>query len=154
MDKKREKEISKKLSYVLRHRPDSIGIQLDKKGWTEIDLLLHKIDITKEELHYVVRNNAKQRFSFSADEKLIRANQGHSVKIALGLEPKTPPSILYHGTSEKNYQTILREGLSKMNRNHVHLSSEVQTAKEVGARHGKPLIFAIDTAQMHQPPNI
>jgi len=112
MDKKREKEISKKLSYVLRHRPDSIGIQLDKKGWTEIDLLLHKIDITKEELHYVVRNNAKQRFSF--------------------------------------YQTILREGLSKMNRNHVHLSSEVQTAKEVGARHGKPLIFAIDTAQMHQ----
>jgi putative RNA 2'-phosphotransferase len=134
------------LSYVLRHKPDSIGIQLDEQGWTEIALILEKLNISKSELVYVVSNNAKQRFSIS-DNK-IRANQGHSVKVNLGLTSKQPPIKLYHGTTTKNYERIKIDGLLKMNRNHVHLSEDFETAKQVGSRHGKPIILKIDCEQM------
>ena len=134
------------MSYVLRHKPDSIGIQLDEQGWTEIALILEKLNISKSELVYVVSNNAKQRFSIS-DNK-IRANQGHSVKVNLGLTSKQPPIKLYHGTTTKNYERIKIDGLLKMNRNHVHLSEDFETAKQVGSRHGKPIILKIDCEQM------
>ena len=148
MDKSREKEISKRLSYVLRHQPDAIGIQLDNQGWTNIELLIDIMQITLSELKYVVDNNTKQRFSISDDEKRIRANQGHSVKINLDLVPQKPPSILYHGTTLKHYEKIKKEGLLKMKRNHVHLSDQIETAKQVGARHGKPIILVIDCEEM------
>lgn len=150
MEKNREKEISKNLSYVLRHRPDSIGIQLDSQGWTNITLLIEKLKISQADLEFVVKNNSKNRFSISDDEKQIRANQGHSVKIELGLSNKTPPTKLYHGTTNRSYELIKKEGLKKMNRNHVHLSSDIETAKQVGSRHGKPIILVIDCKNMIQ----
>lgn len=107
-----------------------------------------KMEITRVELEYVVHNNAKQRFSISEDSKLIRANQGHSVKINLGLQVQDPPTVLYHGTAIKNKDVILRTGIHKMNRNHVHLSRDIATATQVGSRHGKPIIFRLDTKQM------
>jgi len=136
------------LSFVLRHRPDTIGIQLDSQGWTNILLLIEKLKITNSDLEFVVANNSKNRFSISKDNKRIRANQGHSVKINLGLPSKIPPMMLYHGTTLKSYEKIKNEGLLKMNRTHVHLSSELETAKEVGSRHGKPLILIIDCKSM------
>lgn len=146
IEKKKEKEISKRLSYILRHKPESIGIQLDEQGWTDIPLLLDKLKISRVELDYVVANNSKQRFLISKNK--IRANQGHSIEVNLGLESKIPPNKLYHGTTQKNYETIKIEGLHKMNRNHVHLSEDISTAKQVGSRHGKPIILTIDCEQM------
>jgi len=134
------------LSFVLRHKPDSIGIQLDEQGWVEIELLIEKINISKSELEYVVSNNAKQRFSISNNK--IRANQGHSIKVNLGLTNKQPPKQLFHGTTQKNYERIKIDGLLKMNRNHVHLSQDISTAKQVGSRHGKPIILKIDCERM------
>ena len=133
---------------MLRHRPDSIGIQLDSQGWTDVTLLIEKLNISQSELEFVVKNNSKSRFSISDDKKSIRANQGHSVKIELGLSSKTPPAKLYHGTTIKNYEKIKKDGLLKMNRNHVHLSSDFETAKQVGSRHGKPIILVIDCEKM------
>ena len=148
IEKNRERKISKHLSYVLRHRPDSIGIQLDPQGWTDLALLIEKMKISRTELEFVVKNNSKSRFSISEDKKSIRANQGHSVKIELGLSCKIPPVKLYHGTTLKSYEIIKKDGLLKMNRNHVHLSSDIETAKQVGSRHGKPIILKIDCKQM------
>ena len=148
IEKSREKEISKHLSYVLRHRPDSIGIHLDSHGWANVSLLLDKMKISQAELEYVVFNNSKNRFSISDDKQSIRANQGHSVKIELGLSSKIPPNKLYHGTTMNSYEKIKKEGLLKMNRNHVHLSSEIETAKQVGSRHGKPIILVINCEMM------
>lgn len=133
---------------MLRHKPDSIGIQLDEQGWTEIAILIEKIDITFSELEYVVANNAKQRFAISADKLMIRANQGHSINIDLNLVASQPPDLLFHGTSTKNKSNIDREGLKKMNRNHVHLSPNVKTAAEVGQRHGKPVVYVINAESM------
>ena len=105
IEKSRENEISKQLSYVLRHKPDSIGIQLDDQGWTEIALLIEKLNISRFELEYVVSNNSKQRFSISNNK--IRANQGHSVKVNLGLASKEPLIELYHGTTSQKYERII-----------------------------------------------
>lgn len=148
MEKNLEKRISKQLSYVLRHAPETIGILLDDQGWTDVDMLLEKLAISIEDLQYVVVNNAKQRFSFSSDGNRIRANQGHSVAINLGLVKKVPPAELYHGTSIKTESMIRTSGIKKMQRHHVHLSSDQETAKQVGGRHGKPIILSIDAALM------
>lgn len=134
------------MSYVLRHKPDSIGIQLDDQGWTEIALLIEKLNITRIELEYVVSNNSKKRFSISNNK--IRANQGHSVKVNLGLTSRQPPKQLFHGTTRKNYERIKIDGLLKMSRNHVHLSKDISTAKQVGSRHGKPIILKVDCQAM------
>ena len=136
------------MSYVLRHKPDSIGIQLDRQGWTEIYLLMEKLEITWSELEFVVKNNSKNRFSISDDRKLIRANQGHSVNIELGLSAQTPPNKLFHGTAISSLENIKKHGLKKLNRNHVHLSVDERTAKQVGSRHGKPVLLTINCMDM------
>lgn len=136
------------MSYVLRHKPDSIGIQLDEQGWTEIDMLIEKLNISRTELEYVVSNNSKQRFSISKNK--VRANQGHSIIVNLELKSQHPPKELYHGTTSKNYEKIKIDGLLKMNRNHVHLSEEIDTAKQVGSRYGKPIVLSIDSEEMQK----
>ncbi|QLE40336.1 RNA 2'-phosphotransferase [Nostoc sp. C052] len=148
-------KISKYLSKYLRHTPDAIGIQLAPGGWVDVDELLtacakNKFPLTRQELQVVVESSDKQRFSFDATGNLIRANQGHSVKVDLHLEAVVPPDELYHGTGHKSVESILQTGLSKMSRHHVHLSKDIETAKTVGARHGKPVVFAVNAAAMHQ----
>jgi putative RNA 2'-phosphotransferase len=153
MSNSRLMKISKFLSKHLRHQPDAIGIELAAGGWIAVDELLkacakNKFFITHEELEMVVANNDKQRFSFDPTGNFIRANQGHSIEIDLQLQPIAPPNILYHGTGAKSVDAIMKTGLNKMSRHHVHLSSNIDTAKSVGIRHGKPVIFAINTQQM------
>ncbi len=148
-------KISKYLSYHLRHRPDKLGLQLFDGGWVEVDKLLQasrkrKFPITLSELRYVVEHNDKQRFAFDDTNTLIRANQGHSVKVDLQLKPTVPPDCLYHGTHSGVVESIKQQGLRKMSRHHVHLSSNWQTAKEVGARRGFAVVFEVDTKAMHQ----
>lgn len=146
-------ETSKLLSYVLRHRPDSIGLQLDANGWADVGELLQRLaehgkPVARELLDRVVAENDKQRFAFDAARTRIRASQGHSIGIELGLQPVQPPDELYHGTASRFVTSILAIGLRPGSRQHVHLSGDVDTARRVGARHGFPVILHVDTARM------
>ena len=153
MDDIRLVKISKFLSKHLRHDPEGLGLMLAPGGWVPVDSLLaacarRRMPITHAELEEVVRRNSKQRFSFSANGTQIRANQGHSVEVDLQLAPATPPDVLYHGTGHQTAPIIAQDGLQKMGRNHVHLSRDADTARAVGARHGRPVIFQVDAAAM------
>ncbi len=144
---------SKFLSLVLRHQPELIGIELDINGWTDVDILIekanqHGVIFDKALLELVVDTNPKKRFALNDSRTQIRANQGHSVPIDLGLDSQTPPDILYHGTAEQSASAILESGLDKRSRQHVHLSADLDTARKVGQRHGKPFIFIVLAGQM------
>lgn len=144
---------SKFLSLVLRHNPSLIGIDLDKNGWVDVEELLEKLKsknifLTFDELKEIVESNSKKRFALSIDSKKIRANQGHSISVELDYKEQVPPNFLYHGTSEKNIDSIFMNGISKMNRHHVHLSLDITTAYQVGKRHGKPIILKINSGDM------
>ncbi len=154
MKNKNHKKLSKFLSLVLRHRPEKIGIQLSEAGWTDVNTLLEKINSTGNSIDFellndIVASSDKQRFAFNEDKSQIRANQGHSIKVDLGLVAKTPPNMLYHGTAEKYLNSILEQGLKKRNRHHVHLSTEMKTAEKVGARHGKLVILKVHSGKMN-----
>lgn len=143
-----ETKLSKFLSLVQRHQPDAAGVTLDSHGWVAVsdlvDGALRKgIEISPEAVAYVVERSSKKRFSLNADGTAIRAAQGHSVNVDLNLEPRTPPAVLYHGTSEGAVAAIRREGLKPGHRRHVHLSADVETATRVGARHGKPVVLEV-----------
>jgi putative RNA 2'-phosphotransferase len=144
---------SKFLSLVLRHDPARIGISLDSAGWTEIAALLraaaaHGVSITRADLDEIVATSDKQRFALSADGTRIRANQGHSVSVELGLTALPPPPRLYHGTVTAALTGIRSEGLTKRARHHVHLSAERDTAIKVGSRRGAPLVLTIRADEM------
>ncbi len=147
--------LSKYLSKYLRHRPEELGLVLMPGGWVEVDALLaasaHKgFPISRDELEEVVARNDKKRFAFDESGTWIRAQQGHSAPVDLELESATPPATLYHGTPERNLPVILRSGLLKMRRHHVHLSPDESTAKAVGARRGHPVVLAVDAGEMHR----
>ena len=147
-------KISKFLSLVLRHSPEKIGLSLDDAGWARVDHLLlacnsNGFRLSREELEQVVANNDKKRFAFSAGRSLIRASQGHSVRVELGYRPVEPPGILYHGTTERFLASIKSRGLVKGGRNHVHLSTDAAAAVKVGGRRGKPVVLRVRSGQMH-----
>lgn len=152
MDKNRHIKISKSLSYWLRHRPESIGITLDKEGWASVNELIEKsqkeLAFDLSELKEVVKNCDKQRFTLSEDESKIRASQGHSVEVKIKFQEIAAPPILYHGTVDKFIESIKKSGLIPGNRHHVHLSKDYETATKVGARRGKPIILKINAQRM------
>lgn len=155
MDDVRLVKTSKFLSKHLRHQPEWLGLALQPGGWVRVDDLLaacaqHNVRISREDLDEVVARNDKKRFAFDATGTLIRANQGHGVDIDLQLEPVEPPAVLYHGTGHGSADSIARQGLLRMSRHHVHLSPDPETARRVGARHGRPVIFTVDAAALHQ----
>ncbi|MEM9554577.1 MAG: RNA 2'-phosphotransferase [Acidobacteriota bacterium] len=144
---------SKFLSYVLRHKPESIGLTLDSGGWAETQVLIDLANtagkqLTLEQVQDVVAWNAKQRFSFSPDGRRIRAVQGHSIAVDLKLEPVQPPESLFHGTAKHSLDSILDKGLLKMRRQHVHLSLDVDTASAVGRRHGELVVLTVAAGAM------
>ncbi|GAA4035846.1 RNA 2'-phosphotransferase [Hymenobacter glaciei] len=146
---------SKLLSLVLRHNPAHIGITLDDQGWVAVSELLaqlatHQRPLTLEQLKYIVETSPKQRFRFNDDRTRIRASQGHSVEVKLGYTPVVPPEVLYHGTASQHRASILREGLRKMARHQVHLSADLATARTVGARHGRLVVFTVAAGAMQQ----
>jgi putative RNA 2'-phosphotransferase len=137
----------------LRHQPKIVGLNLEENGWVDVKKLIKACadygkPFTFAELKEVVETNDKKRFGFNENETKIRANQGHSLEVEIEFEKKIPPKILYHGTAEKNLGVIFAEGLKKMSRHHVHLSADIETARKVGMRYGKPVIFEIDTESM------
>ncbi|MFT3978998.1 MAG: RNA 2'-phosphotransferase [Ferruginibacter sp.] len=153
MEDKKLKSASKFLSLILRHQPQLIGLTLDENGWADVDELLDKIkehgeDLSKGLLETIVVTNDKKRFAFNKDHSRIRASQGHSVGIDLALKPQSPPDILWHGTIKNFIPLIQQNGLVKMNRQHVHLSADEDTAKKVAGRRGKPVLLAIRAKEM------
>ena len=151
---KQLKNTSKFISLVLRHQPEVIGITLDEHGWADVQELIDGINrseghtLDMELLEKIVWTDEKQRYSFNEDHTLIRANQGHSIPVDVELEEKTPPDILWHGTGEKYVSSIDAQGLIPKSRLYVHLSSDLETARKVGSRHGKPIIYEIDCRGM------
>jgi len=145
--------LSKFLSLILRHKPETVGLVLDEAGWVSVNDLLGRCaqsgrPISRELLRTVVQNSDKKRFEFNSDESRIRASQGHSVKVDLGYEPMQPPDLLYHGTATRNLDSILRTGLLKGDRHHVHLSESEKTAFAVGKRYGSPVVLKINSGEM------
>jgi putative RNA 2'-phosphotransferase len=148
-----DRRVSRRLSYVLRHAPDSVGLALDPAGWADVEELLdalarHGLRLTRAQLDGVVARNDKQRFALDGTGRRIRASQGHSVPVDLGYPARRPPDVLYHGTPERNVGQILREGLRPGSRHAVHLSPDRETAARVGARRGTCVVLAIDAAAM------
>lgn len=147
--------LSKLLSYILRHNPGEAGIELDKQGWAPVDQLLNYLinkgeNINLDLLKHIVATNSKKRFSFNNDHTMIRASQGHSIEVDLNYAPSTPPAQLYHGTIKEFVPAILEKGLNKMERHHVHLSKDIETAKQVGGRRGKPVVLTINSLAMNE----
>jgi len=145
--------LSKLLSYILRHKPEEYGIVLDENGYANVDELISKLNahnenISFEILQYIVDTNNKKRFAFNNDLTKIRASQGHSVDVELGYSEQQPPAILYHGTVEKFLASIMQDGLQKMQRHHVHLSTDKTTATKVAERRGIPIILEIKAGEM------
>ena len=148
-------KLSKFLSLILRHKPEVIGIQLDKYGWADVEELINKMQVTgrmidRGKLEQIVATDSKQRYSFNEDRTKIRANQGHSILVDVELTEQQPPDVLYHGTAERFLGSIVQEGLKPMGRLYVHLSTDKQTAMQVGKRHGKPVILRVDSKSMYK----
>jgi putative RNA 2'-phosphotransferase len=149
-------QTSKFLSLVLRHKPEVIHVNMDNNGWVDIDELINNankyknMQLTKETLMEVVKNNDKQRFIVDDGKNKIRANQGHSISIDLALEPQTPPDELYHGTAARFLESIMEKGIKPMSRQYVHLSRTAEIAETVGKRHGKPVVLKINTKAMYE----
>lgn len=153
MNHKELKTKSRYISLLLRHQPEKENMILNKNGYVSVSDLINKLDITLEELDWIVDNNDKKRFSYNQDKSMIKANQGHSVKVELEAKRVIPPDVLFHGTSIVNNQSILDSGLKKMSRHHVHLTDNYQTAYDVGIRYAKynnkVWIIAIDAKGMN-----
>lgn len=154
MQEEKHIKLSRFLSLILRHKPEEIGLTLDSQGYLEVEKLLQGINntgrkIDKDTLDEIVASDNKQRYSYNHDKTKIRANQGHSIKVDLGLVNSKPPEFLYHGTVERFLDNIGKHGLLKMNREYVHLSKDIETAKNVGARRGEPVILIVNAEQMY-----
>lgn len=139
---------------MLRHDPGCVGLSLDSEGWADVDELVrrareHGRALTREQLVEVVGTNDKKRFSLSDDGSRIRARQGHSIDVDLGLGPVEPPEHLYHGTATRFLGSIMAQGLRPGGRQYVHLSPDHETAVRVGRRHGAPAVLRIHAKEMH-----
>lgn len=154
LSREKEEKISKFLSYVLRHCPEDIGLELDENGWVSVHELIEKAKskhiLTKDVIEFVVKNNKKQRFALSEDKRQIRANQGHTVEVNLDLAFVEPPEVLFHGTATRFLDSILAQGLKAMSRHDVHLSLNRAVATQVGERHGKVIVLEILAKQMYE----
>lgn len=153
MEPARLVRLSKYLSKHLRHAPERIGLTLAPGGWVEVSTLLVAcakggVAMTRAELEEVVAQNDKQRFSFDPSGQRLRANQGHTTEVDLQLAIAEPPAVLFHGTGARSVDAILSAGLLRMARHHVHLSADSETARRVGARHGRPVVLVVDAARM------
>lgn len=147
-------KISKFIAMLLRHKPETIGLKMDEHGWVSVNDLIEGIQKNKSksfdmaDLEEIVRIDEKQRYALNADKTMIRASQGHSIQVDVGLEKRNPPDILYHGTGEKYVSSIDQQGLLPKSRLYVHLSWDVDTAIKVGRRHGKVVVYKVDAKRM------
>lgn len=149
----KQDKLSVFISLILRHKPEVIGIKLDEFGYANVEELIQGVNNSRrqldlETLKAIVHDDKKNRYSFNEDLTMIRANQGHSMKVDVRLTEVKPPAHLYHGTAEGSLESILRSGINKGNRLYVHLSDNKETALQVGKRHGAPVILTVQSGEM------
>lgn len=148
-------QTSKFLSYVLRHNPDALDLELEPGGWADVDVLIERAradgrSLSRSRLRHVLDAGDKTRFTLSDDGTKIRANYGHSIDVNLDLEPTPPDGPLYHGTARHALSAIRDEGLTPQSRQYVHLSPTREEATAVGRRHGPPVVLPIDAPALHE----
>jgi len=128
-------------------------VVLDNDGWVNINDLLEKViarhskfcGANQQTLESIIKNSDKQRFEINGDR--IRAVYGHSIESKIQHENTQPPQQLFHGTPVATAEIILKEGLKPMNRQYVHMSSELKTAEIVARRWHKDFVILIVEAQ-------
>jgi putative RNA 2'-phosphotransferase len=150
--RRRQEHLGRLLALVLRHRPEVAGVTLDAGGWVDVDDLVAGLRrsgrrVDADDVRRTVATDAKGRYELAGGR--IRAVQGHSLEVDLGLDPRTPPDVLYHGTVERNAASILVDGIRPGSRQFVHLSADVDTARTVGGRRGEPVVLVVDAARLH-----
>lgn len=155
VDRSERISLSKYLSYLLRHHPESLKLEMDRHGWVRISELIEKAraegtEISRERIRRVMEDSDKNRFRISEDGRCLRAGYGHSIEVDLGLEPAGPPEKLWHGTARRNLDSIRRDGLLPGSRQYVHLSASREVARQVGGRHGSPVILEVNAGDMHR----
>lgn len=149
-------QVSKLMSLLLRHQPQKAHLDMDENGWVDMNQLVRNMNrfcgtnVSREDILHIVRTDAKTRYALSVDSSKIRANQGHSIDVNMEFKAVEPPAVLYHGTGRNAVESILKSGISKMTRQYVHLSADVDTAIRVGRRHGSPCVFQINSKEMHR----
>lgn len=151
IDNKEMTRKGKHLAFLLRHDKEALDNGLiDRNGWRKVSELIKNQGYTRELLDGIVETNNKQRYEYNGDKSKIRARQGHSINVDVGLIDTIPPSTLYHGTSTKALESIYKQGIIKGGRLYVHLSKDEETALKVGSRHGTPYVLVIDSEQMYK----
>ncbi len=149
-----DRDVSGFLSLLLRHHPEVLNITIDEHGWTDVKTLVSALsknsEFTVEDLERIVRNDSKTRYMFNSDHTLVRAIYGHSIPVTIEYDDLTPPEFLWHGSSRKSTERISQEGLTPQRRNFVHLSYDIETAKKVGRRHGKLVLYKVHAEKMYR----
>lgn len=145
---------SRFLSRVLRHAPEAAGVHLDPHGWVEADALIEGarrrgVLLTRAVVMDVVARNDRQRFALDESGRRVRANQGHPVAVDPALVERPPPAVLHHGTGTCYVQEIRRSGLRPQGRQQVHLSATRETAWQVGACQGVPVVLDVEARRLH-----
>ncbi|MGN6714212.1 RNA 2'-phosphotransferase [Anaerocolumna jejuensis] len=144
-------ELSKEISYALRHAPWEYELEMDEKGGVPITQLLSALHlnskweyVVEDDLIKMIEKSEKKRHEISNGK--IRAFYGHSIPMKIMKEEKMPPNILYHGTARRFMGSIAEKGLLPRSRQYVHLSQDIATAENVGKRHdNNPQILVIDS---------
>ncbi|MCP2015499.1 putative RNA 2'-phosphotransferase [Deinococcus sp. HSC-46F16] len=142
-----DEQLSRRLSYLLRHAPDKMNVTLEPGGWAPVDAVLRTLRMPRSRLERVVAADRKGRYTLQGER--IRANQGHSVEVDLRLPLTVPPPLLYHGTHAGVLNAIRAEGLRPMGRHHVHLSRDEGAARQVGARRGRSVVLRVQAGRMY-----
>ena len=143
-------ELSKEISYALRHAPWEYELEMNEEGWVPVEQLLdalHRTDkwsnICEADLHEMIEKSEKKRHELVGGK--IRAFYGYSMPMKILKKDKMPPNVLYHGTARRFVESISKNGLLPQSRQYVHLSQDIETAENVGKRHDdKPCILIID----------
>ena len=152
-----KKGISIYLSFLLRHRPEEIGLEMDKNGWVSVEALIagvneggkYRLDLPM--LEEIVQTDSKGRYRFSEDRSKIKACQGHSIPWGVPeLEYLAPPKFLYHGTTTVAYDKIMKSGaISRMSRHAVHMQEDPDKAWQSATRwHLTPVVLKIDAEKI------
>lgn len=148
-------ELSKEVSYALRHNPQEYGLILDNNGWGDLNILLSSLqkkskwqNLCLEDFILMIKMSKKKRHEIK-DNK-IRAYYGHSQTTDIEYKSKTPPQYLYHGTANRFLTSIKETGLKPMERQYVHLSEDIETAAQVGKRwDSNPVILKINAKEAY-----
>mmetsp|Transcript_21036 Transcript_21036/g.24866 ORF Transcript_21036/g.24866 Transcript_21036/m.24866 type:complete len:339 (+) Transcript_21036:31-1047(+) len=145
-----EKRVARRLTALLRHgKPKVLPITPD--GFISLQNIrsVHGFETLNLELaRSIVHEDNKMRFSLKMFQEdgdqqwFIRANQGHTIQgideeklLEKIINPNNIP-IAVHGTYYLSWPLIKENGLSKMDRNHIHLAIGLPEDKESGVISG------------------